>query len=259
MKTLIKRVVANKLRKRGKEYRSSENTKLSGQDFAYANKITSKIYHALTKTSEIKKNRALYQRLLRKVIKIIRADEVHELGQLRIGFGNIQDLVGFRLNERKSIEGLVHWLPKIDFGIAPPTISIHVPEITETTLHSLPQSVVRTETKFHVFKIPIETTEEVAHLSTKYLIHLRHSTIPSRTARLSLDGWDNCLILVVGMVHCYLWSESEKEEFMTLNQQLMACDILAIYGLRDGKLIQDRPYEEIQKQLPSQDQGVDWA
>src|SRR5690606_42024180 len=68
---------------KGNAYNLSENSGKAGIDFGYASKTASRL-NKLCKAIVPSRNRGLYQQLLGKIITLVRADEIHELGQLRI-------------------------------------------------------------------------------------------------------------------------------------------------------------------------------
>ncbi len=127
MDELIKKMAAKKLRIKGKAYKLNENSKLSTYDFGYANKIAGRIYSFVKLLMSRSADRTIYQKILSRVMKTVRSDEVHELGKLRIGYGNILALKGLQFNARQSWSGFIAWNTEVACHTKDDSIHITVP------------------------------------------------------------------------------------------------------------------------------------
>jgi len=258
MDELIKQVVAKKLRARGKIYKLSENSRLSTQDFGYANKIAGRIYSFVKPLMSRAADRTVYQKILAVVLKLVRSDEVHELGQLRIGYGNILAIKGLQFNARQSWPGFVGWNTEVVCHTADASIDITVPATSTWLFKRYDPRVSKLAVWYEIWKIPFELDEEPARLNTKELFFTPGEKSDARKASFSIAGWDNCLIVVVGAVQSYLWESSGQGDFLTANRSFMASGIIEVFGLREGKLLQDRVEEKSNCPPPEHDEGVDW-
>lgn len=258
MEELVKAVVSKKLRIKGNAYNLSENSGKAGIDFGYASKTASRL-NKLCKAIVPSRNRGLYQQLLGKIITLVRADEIHELGQLRIGYGNIQTLKNFQFNERRSWGGYVPWETEVVCDLDESVVKISIPKDKNWSRERYDDRVYKLQVQYHLVKLPFELDEEVATLHTKELIFTPGENGSSKTAKLSIAGWDNCLLLLIGKVDTYLWRLNRQEGYsLSGNRSYRPAAILEVFGLRDGQLLVDRVIEkEENTQLPPED-GADW-
>lgn len=258
MEELVKAVVSKKLRIKGSAYNLSENSGKAGIDFGYASKTASRL-NKLCKAIVPSRNRGLYQQLLGKIITLVRADEIHELGQLRIGYGNIQTLKNFQFNERRSWGGYVPWETEVVCDLDESVVKTSIPKDKNWSRERYDDRVYKLQVQYHLVKLPFELDEEVATLHTKELIFTPGENDSSKTAKLSIAGWDNCLLLLIGKVDTYLWRLNRQEGYsLSGNRSYRPAAILEVFGLRDGQLLVDRVIEkEENTQLPPED-GADW-
>lgn len=258
MDRAIKELISKKLRKNGKDYNLTPNTKLSAQDFSYANKIASQIYRFSKATLPRGLDREVYQKLLTLVMKIVRADEVHELGQLRIGYGNTSCLKGFQLNPRQSWSGYIPWNTLIVCNLKGGHIEITIPETKRWLSKKYNERVSKLAIKYHLFKIPFQLEDEPATLSTKNLYIQPTEEYDEKKTRLDIGGWDNCLVIVVGTVQSYLWETQGNEDYLSMDKSFMGAQFLEVFCLRDDKLIHDRPKEKSHPKQMDEEDGAEW-
>ena len=258
MEDLIQAVISKKLRIKGHAYNLSENSGKAAIDFGYASKTASRL-NKLCKAIVPSRNRGLYQQLLAKVITLVRADEIHELGQLRIGYGNIQTLKGFQFNGRQSWGGYVPWQTEVVCDLDEAVVQISIPKDKNWSRERYDDRVYKLQVEYHLVKLPFELDDEVATLHTKELIFTPGENGSSKTAKLSISGWDNCLLLLIGKVDTYLWKLNSQTEYaVSGDRYYRPAAILEVFGLRDGQLLVDRVIEkEKNTQLPPDD-GADW-
>lgn len=259
MEEYINNFLARKFRKQGKDYRLSDNSKRSGQDFGYANRMASKIYKYVEGPILGFNDRVIFQRLASLIISMLRKDEQNELGQLRLGNGNVGQAEGFRLLEQKQWRNLFPWFPTIVCDLSDQSVKIQVAPITDWPVDFYEPNVKEVHLKLYVVVLPFETTEPSTCSYSKTIDLIPGEPFEGRLTKLSFKGWENCLLFVFGSVRCALQHKGTSEIFVSSNQKLMASDILKVFRLKDGALLEDRELDKPTPNIEPQDDGADWV
>lgn len=259
MEHVIRKAVEKKLRKRGKEYRLTENSKMANQDFGYVNKIASKIYRLCKGICPEMLDRGVYQQLIRKVMESVRSDETHELGDLRIGHGPIQSLRHFQLNSKRSWSGYLPFAAKVTCDLEKGQVKIVIPSSSDWLPKKYDPRVSKLSIRFHLLKIPFEWTQEAGVLSTQELLIEPASQTRAKTALLRIDGWDNCALIIVGTVNTYFWEKNDQtRDYITGNKNFFAAEFIEVFGLREGTLIEAPSPAPPTASNTVQDEGASW-
>lgn len=259
MDEIIKDVVSQKLRKRGAQYSLSENSKLVNVDFTYASKMSSKIYQYGKKTWPKMAGQPVYNRFTQKVVQLVRLDEEHELGHLRIGYGNSSALKDFRWNKNRTFSGLVPWQTEITYNEGQGAILLRILDDKLWSFASLDKRISSLCIRYHAQKVPFELEDEIDFIYSGELQVFPGKEPPAKKTKFQTPDWDNCLIIVTGVVRCRLWHADGKEDYLSNDRSFMAADILEVFRIRDGKLMKDVVRESIPVQTPIPDGGTKWV
>ncbi|WP_164110956.1 MULTISPECIES: hypothetical protein [Sphingobacterium] len=259
MDEIIKEVVSQKLRKHGASYNLSENSKLANVDFTYASKVSSKIYQYGKKIWPEMANRSVFNRLTKNVGELVRLDEKHELGGLRIGFGNSSALKDFRWNKKRTFSRLVPWQTEIQYKEGQRDILVKILKDKLWSVSSTDKRISSLCIRYHALKVPFELDDEIDFLYSKELQVLPGKEPPAKETKFSVPDWDNCLIIVTGVVRCRLWHADGKEDYLSNSQAFMAADILEVFRIRDGKFMKDVVRESTPVQKSTQEGGTEWV
>lgn len=260
MDDIIKEVVSQKLRKRGTHYNLSENSKLANVDFTYASRMGSKIYQHGKKNWPEMAGRPVFNRLAKKVSELVRLDEEHELGQLRIGYGNSSALKDFRWNRKRTFSGLVPWQTEILYHEKQRAVSVKIIDDKLWSFASLDKRVSSLCIRYHALKVPFELDEEIDFIYSKELQVFPGKEPPAKETEFPIGHWDNSLIIVTGVVRCRLWHPDSTEDYLSNSQAFMAADVLEVFRIRNGKLIKDVIQELKPEQTPiGQEGGTGWV
>lgn len=259
MDEIIKEVVSQKLRKRGADYNLSENTIRANVDFTYASRVSSKIYQHGKKIWPEMAGRPVFNRLTEKVSQLVRMDEENELGPLRIGYGNSSTLKDFRWNKKRTFSGLVPWQTEIRYREDQRDISVKILDDKLWSVSSTDQRISSLCIRYHALKVPFELDDEIDFLYSKELQVFPGKEPPAKETKFSVQNWDNCLIIVTGVVRCRLWHADGKEDYLSNSQAFMAADILEVFRIRNGKFMRDVVRESTSVEKPTQEGGTDWV
>ncbi len=259
MDDIIKEVVFQMLRKQGADYNLSENSKLVNEDFSYISKISSKIYKYGKKSWPEMAGRPVFNRLAKKVGQLVRLDEEHELGQLRIGYGNSYAIKDFRWNKRRTFSGLVPWQMGIQYHEKRRAVSVKILDDKLWSFASLDNRISSLCIRYHALKVPFELEEGIDFIYSQELQVFPGKEPPAKETDFSVKKWNNCLIIVTGVVRCRLWHPDSKEDYLSNSQAFMAADILEVFRIRDGKLMKDviRESAPVLKTIP--EGGTKWV
>ncbi|ERJ57819.1 hypothetical protein [Sphingobacterium paucimobilis] len=259
MDEIIKEVVSQKLRKRGADYNLGENSKLANVDFTYASRVSSKIYQYSKKNWREMTSRSVFNRLTKKVSQLVRLDEEHELGQLRIGYGNSSTLKEFRWNKKRTFYGLVPWQTEIRYREDQRDILVKILDDKLWRVASTDKGISSLCIRYHALKVPFELDDEIDFLYSKELHVFPGKEPPAKETEFSVPDWDNCLIVVTGVVRCRVWHAGGKEDYLSNSQAFMAADILEVFRIRNGKLMKDVVRESTPVQKSTQEGGTEWV
>lgn len=259
MDEIIKEVVSQKLRKRGANYSLGENSKLANRDFTYASKISSKIYQYGKKMWPEMTGRPVFNLLTKRVSELVRLDEEHELGQLRIGYGNCSALKDFRWNKKRTFSGIVPWQTEVLYNEAQRGVLVKILDDKLWSRARLNDRISALCIRYHALKLPFELDAEIDFLYSKELQVFPGKEPPAKETVFPLKKWDNCLIVVTGVVRCRLWHPDSKEDYLSNNQAFMAADILEVFRIREGKLIKDVVRESAPVHTPIPEGGTEWV
>ncbi len=259
MDEIIKDVVSQKLRKRGAQYNLSENSKLVNVDFTYTSQMSSKIYQHGKKIWPEMAGRPVFNRFAKKVGQLVRLDEEHELGQLRIGYGNSSALKDFRWNKKRTFSGLVPWQTEILYDEGQGAVLLKIIDDKLWSFSSLDKRVSSLCVRYHALKVPFELEDEIDFIYSGELQVFPGKEPPAKETMFPTPNWDNCLIIVTGVVRCRLWHANGKDDYLSNSQAFMAADILEVFRIRDGKLMKDVVRESIPMQTPIPEGGTEWV
>lgn len=259
MDELVKKVVSQKLRNRGANYGLSEKSKLANKDFTYASKVSSKIYQHGKRTWPEMAERSVFNRLTKRVSKLVRLDEEHELGQLRLGYGNSSALKDFRWNKKRTFSGIVSWQTEVLYNEEKRDILVKILDDKIWSRAAYNSRIRSLCVHYHVLKIPFELDDEIDFRYTKELQVFPGKEPPAKETTFPIQNWDDCLIIVTGVVRCRLWHPGGKEDYLSNSQAFMAADILEVFRVRDGKLMKDVIRESTPVEKPIPEGGTDWV
>jgi len=146
----------NPYRKKGKDYNLSENSKLAGADFAYSNTLASRIYRQMKIIQDDSAKYESFLRLKKKLYMVIRNDRQHDLGQLKLGYGNINPLKNFRFSPKTSWQTFFMNYPTTNFDAEKEELCISTPPILAREVDTLPERVRKVILKMHIIKVSID-------------------------------------------------------------------------------------------------------
>ncbi|MEJ5146205.1 MULTISPECIES: hypothetical protein [Sphingobacterium] len=252
----------NPYRKKGKDYNLSENSKLAGADFAYSNTLASRIYKQMKIIQDDSAKYESFLRLKKKLYMVIRNDRQHDLGQLKLGYGNINPLKNFRFSPKTSWQTFFMNYPTTNFDAEKEELCISTPPILARELDTLPERVRKVILKMHIIKVSIDDENTVDISSSKELVIVKGDDVESRSVIFSIKDKPNVLLLCVATVRMWLLSTDRKEEFLTLNTKYMTAEIFDAILIRNGQICkfeEETNKESRPSEFPDSDEELDWV
>lgn len=252
----------NPNRKKGKDYQLSENSKLTNADFAYSNKLASKIYGLLKIVQKESCETGSYRRFSQAVYAAVRNDREHGLGQLKLGYGSVEPLKKFRIAKKTNWQSFFVNNPTADFDAAKGALRVTIPPISERELNCFPERTTKVVLRMHCIQVSIDDENEVTAVSSKELIMAIKEKMVSRSVYFSVKDKPNVLLLCLVTVRVWLKSTYDKTDFLSNNMKFMTAEIFDALLIRNGQLCQ---FEDIKQSdirpptLPDSDEGEDWV
>lgn len=252
----------NPYRKKGKDYNLSENSKLAGVDFAYSNTVASRIYKQMKIIQDDSAKYDAFLRLKKKLYMAVRNDCEHDLGQLKLGYGNIKPLNNFRFSKKTNWQTFFMNYPTANFDVEKGELCISTPPILARELDTLPERVRKVILKMHIIKVAIDDENTVDVSSSKELVIVKGDDVESRSVIFSIKNRPNVLLLCVATVRMWFLSTDHKEEFLTLNTKYMTAEIFDAILIRNGQICkfeEETNKESHPPEFPDSDEELDWV
>ncbi|UIR56071.1 hypothetical protein LZQ00_17630 [Sphingobacterium sp. SRCM116780] len=251
----------NPYRKKGKDYNLSENSKLTANDFAYSAKLASSIYKVFKSLQRESCKSDTFSRFKKVVYQTIRNDQEHMLGQLRLGYGSVSPLKGFRFSKKSNWQSFFLNYPTIYFDAQKGEVRIAIPPILIHDFNKFPSRISKIIMKMHCFQVAIDSENTIEFNSSKDLLLQQGDNMPSRSVVFSTKNKADVLLLCVGTLQTWLLSADGQEEFLSYNSSLMTAEIMDALLIRDGQLCsfaEERLDDLKPPILPVTNDEVDW-
>ncbi|WP_343562325.1 hypothetical protein [Sphingobacterium sp.] len=252
---------SKKERKHGEAYDLSENSKLTGLDFTYNCKLAGRLYKILKPIQPQACERSTYIRLQDALYAAVRKDREHDLGSLRLGYGSVLPLKGFRYSKRGSWNNFFMNYPSVHFDEARQQVKIRLQWIGVRKFNSIHERLEKLDLKIHCIVIQLDDRNTLFHQASKTLELKKEDHNVDRGVTFTLEDCRDAVILCMASVRCWLTTLDGREEFMSNSSTLMTGEIFDALLIRGGKLT-IFPEEKSDKLpppiLPGQDDEVDW-
>lgn len=261
MEELINQFLSRKFRKQGKAFRLAENSKLSGQDFAYANRMASMFYRHAKQIIPNLKDRNTFQRIVKLMLTMLRQDDHNELGELRLGNGNVGKAEGFRLLTERIWEDLYPGLPEITCKTEGSLVEITIMPFVNWPAGFYTPNVRKVHLQFHVILLPFQTDEPSGYLQSKPMVLELGQPVKRASTQMKYEDGENCLLFVVGSISCSIQSATNNDVFLSINRKYRAAEVLKVFRIKNGILLNDQ-FQEDHKPTPKtepEDEGTDWV
>jgi hypothetical protein len=252
----------NPNRKKGKDYQLSENSKLTNVDFAYSNKLASKIYRRLKILQKGSCDPDSFMRLSQVVYQAVRNDQEHELGQLQLGYGSVEPLKEFRISKKTSWQTFFMNYPTAYFEEEKGELCLAIPSISARELNHFPERTNKVVLNMHCIQVSIGDENLVTVVSSKELIITNKEDVHARSVYFPIKDKSNVVLLCVVTVRIWLMSTDDKTNFLSDNTKFMTAEIFDALLIRNGQLCQ---FEEMKQsdikppELPDSDERMDWV
>lgn len=248
-------------RKRGDAYDLSENSELTGLDFTYNCKLASRLYQILKSIQPRACGRSTYIRLQNVLYKAVRNDREHDLGSLRLGYGSVLPLKGFRYSKRVSWSNFFMNHPMVHFDEAQQQVRVQLHLAGLRKFNTIHERLVKIDIKIYCVVVQLDDRNTLFHHSSKTLELRKGDHKVDRRITFTLKDCRDAVILCLATVRCWLASPDGKDEFMSNSSTLMAGEVFDALLIRGGKFTVF-PEEKSDKLppsiLPSDDDEVDW-
>lgn len=226
----------NPYRKKGKDYNLSDNSKLTSIDFSYSRKLASRIYSILKILENEPRQTDTFSRFANQVYQAVRNDQLHELGQLKLGYGSVESLRNFRFSKKNSWQSFFRNYPTADFQSDKGEVCLTMPPTYAREFHLFPERASKVIVRMHCIQISIDNENRLEHCSSKELIITNDEDRDSRSIRFSIKDKPNVLLLCLASVRVWLVSAQGEDEFLSNNKVYMTAEIFDALLIRDGQL-----------------------
>ncbi|MDM1293809.1 hypothetical protein HX021_05815 [Sphingobacterium sp. N143] len=227
----------NPNRKQGKDYNVSELSQLAGDDFKYTNKLASRLYKLLKPIQERSCDRFTYTRLQKALYKAVRNDQSHDLGSLRLGYGDVSSLKGFRFSLKTSLGKFFVNNPASKFDKGKNSIEVRVPLDSLQKFENINSRLAKLVIKLYCIVIQINDRNDMEIHVSKNLELQRDHVRKDRTVSFSLGDRQDVVILCLCTIRCWLMEANEKDTFLSNDATLMATELVDAILIRDGELL----------------------
>lgn len=252
----------NPYRKKGKNYRLSENSKLTGADFGYTRKLASQIYKIMQLIQNESCKNDTYTRFSKVLYKVVRNDQVHELGKLQLGYGNVAPLKGFRFFKKTNWHNFFMNKPTAELDIEKGAIRFAIPPIFVGEFNKFPKRMRKVIIKMHCIQISVGDENIIELNSSKELVMTGVDNINSRSVYFAVKDSVNVVVLCIATVRIWLHSLDSKEEFLSFDSKFMTAEIFDALVIHDGQLchFEEEEFSDVKPpEFPNLDEEVDWV
>jgi len=247
--------------KQGVSYELSENSRLAGLDFTYNSGLTSRLYQILKSIQPRACERSTYIRLQNVLYEAVRNDRVHDLGSLRLGYGSVLPLKGFRYSKRVSWNNFFMNHPVAHFDEAQQQVRVQLHLVGLRKFNLIHEKLRKIDIKIYCVVIQLDDRNTIFYHSSKVLELRQEDHKVDRGITFTLEDCKDVVILCLGTVRCWLTSPDGCDEFMSNSSTLMTGEIFDVILIRGGKHT-IFPEEKSDKLPPpisqSHDDEVDW-
>lgn len=250
----------NPFRKRGTDYPVSKKSQLAGDDFGYSNALCSRLYGELKPIQRMACTRSTYRGLQDRLYQAIRNDRVHELGSLRLGYGDVSPLKGFRFSEKISLNRFFINSPVVHFNPQKSSVEMQIDLNSLRSFEDIHDRLVKLVLKMFCIVIQVDDKNEIRGHASKDLELSQDHIREKRTALFSLPDTRDAVILCMGTVRCWLSSPDAQDEFLSNNTNLMTGEVIEAILVRDGERVvfEDKVSTELKPPIQPHDDDVDW-
>ena len=244
-----------------KTYTLSENSRKSSADFQSANKLSSALYMIFKSLLPRIANREHYQRLNKRVIRIMQSGSKEHLGQRKLYQGNVGLLKGFRLNTYTLWDSLIHFQPEISVVPTDGLIRIRIPSIKNIDWN-LPPRASKMVIQFTCCEIDADNCLIEVHNTAKLTLSPTKEELISRAKKITLrvPQMEGKIILVLISMRTYLWEGDssafriDKEDRLSNDRKYYAGEVLEAVYVKDGKVVEYVPKAAENMEVPE-----DWG
>ncbi|MGE8426456.1 MAG: hypothetical protein ACN6O7_01225 [Sphingobacterium sp.] len=242
-------------------YKISQLSRLVNNDFAYSNKLAGRLYKILKPIQQMACSRSTYKEFLDALYKAVRNDQSHDLGSLRLGYGDVSDLKGFRFSAKTSLGKFFINTPVADFKEEKKSIEIRVPLGSLRKFACIHERLSKLQIKIYCIAIQINDQNDIATYASKDLELLNDHSRKERTVHFPLKDSEHAVILCLATVRSWLTVLDGAEQFLSNDTSLMTAEMFDVLLIRDGKKIVF-PKEDSNDMLPpnsaNDDSEIDW-
>ncbi|WP_270089250.1 hypothetical protein [Sphingobacterium sp. SYP-B4668] len=215
-------------------HRLSNNSKSTGHDFGYANRISSKVHAMFKHIFKQMPDARCYKRLVKTVISIMNSDYTNPIGKKAMENGNISLLNGFRLNDRRFFESIAGWEPTLHIDVAQKQIEILVPKNTNWEFPNAPQRMSHIVQQFHVVIFENKFDEYIV-VQTEPLFLKKSVQRDIRKVKFKLNRLNDCLVIILGRAQYHLYEKQGTMDFASHNRLHFGIDILKAIWIKEDK------------------------
>lgn len=235
-----------------KNYQLSENSRKSSVDFREANRLSSAIYAIFKQLLRQGASRDQYQRLNKRLIKVMHSGPDNLLGQRKLYQGNVGLLKGFRLNPYTIWSSLIHFQPTINVLPADQVLQIRVPAILSSDLN-VPTRTSRVALQFVCCEVEVDTCQIKLNFSAKLMLHPKQGALVSTAKKVNMHipQMEGKVLLVLILVRTYLWGDYDPEigitskEFLSNDRKYYAAELLEAVYIKDGQVVENVTEEKV--------------
>lgn len=248
--------------KQREDYNINKFSHLAGNDFAYNNILSSCLYKVLKPIQPMACNRSTYIRLQNALYKAIRNDRTHDLGSLRLGYGDVSALKGFRFSPKTSLGKFFVNMPVADFKEEKKSVEIRVSLKSLRKFASVHERLSKLQIKIYCIAIQVNDRNDIAVYASKDLELLSDHNRKERAILFPLKDSKHAIILCLATVRSWLKTHDAKELFLSNDTALMTAEVIDVMLIRDGKHIRF-PKEDAKDISPPpilpDDDEIDWS
>ncbi|MND64100.1 hypothetical protein D3C87_579220 [compost metagenome] len=242
-------------------YVLSENSRLAGLDFTYNSGLASRLYQILKSIQPRACERSTYIRLQNILYEAVRNDRVHDLGSLRLGYGSVLPLKGFRYSKRVSWNNFFMNHPVAHFDEAQQQVQVQLHLAGLRKFELIHERLTKIDIKIYCVIIKLDDRNTLFHHASKTLELRKGDHKADRRITFTLEDCKDAVILCLGTVRCWLTSPDGQDEFMSNGGTLMTGEIFDALLIRGGKhtIFPEEKSDKLPPPiLPSHDDEVDW-
>ncbi|TWI15945.1 hypothetical protein [Sphingobacterium siyangense] len=250
----------NPNRKKGEGYKVSEFSQSAGDDFARNNILASRLYKTLKPIQPFACTRSTYTRLQVALYKAVRNDQIHDLGSLKLGYGDVSPLRGFRFSLKTSLGRFFVNKPVAYYNEDENKVEIRSSLKSILKFESIHERLAKLVIKKYCILIQLDEPNAITVMSSKDLDLKQGHSLEDRSVFFPLKDNINVLVLCLSTVRCWLKTPDEAEQFLSNDTTLMTAEVIDVILIRDGKCM-FFPEKEANKMLPPiqpSDDELDW-